>query len=226
MIVLVPGRPSSPPAPPTKKSTITSLATKYIYFCLLPWNDANPGDFLLAKWKGKVSECKSNEKENVLVNKIRANRQVARVVRRLGKERGPAAFQTLGSVSPHAFFFSWNPLSLCQDNRCVSCSWTDTGNQTACVSITILPREVTHLELKHGHTPLGISDGYRCKDKVSEFCLWRRVVFCLFVLDITGKALQSIYALLGWVSQDTNQGPYISVTRRLCKYTSININLY
>lgn len=64
----------------------------------------------------------------------------------------------------------------------------------------MLPRELTHLEFKHYHKLSGISDGYRssyrtpvAKFKVSTFCLWRRG----FVLDIKGKALKSIYALLG-----------------------------
>lgn len=42
----------------------------------------------------------------MLMNKIRANRKVARVACNLRKERGCAEFKTLGSESPHAFVFS------------------------------------------------------------------------------------------------------------------------
>lgn len=49
----------------------------------------------------------------MLINKIGANRKVARVLCHLRKERGCAEFQTLGFVSPRAFFFSGiPPLSL------------------------------------------------------------------------------------------------------------------
>lgn len=56
----------------------------------------------------------------MLMNKIGANRKTARV-RSLRKERGRAEFKILGSESPHASFFPWIPLSLCQNNSYVSC---------------------------------------------------------------------------------------------------------
>lgn len=117
------------------------------------------------------------------------------------EERGGCAeFQTLGFVSQLAFSFLGFPLALSQYNGCVSCSWADPGNQTLHVSLTILPREITHLELKPDHKLLGSSDCYRYKElqklkiNVSKFCLLEKGVF---VLDIEGKALQSIYDL--WV---------------------------
>lgn len=60
-------------------------------------------------------------KENMLMNKIRANRKIAHVCS-LRKERGRAEFKILGLESPHASFFSWIPPSLCQNNSYVSCS--------------------------------------------------------------------------------------------------------
>lgn len=98
----------------------------------------------------------------MLINKIRANEKAAHVVCSLRKERGRAELETLESVSSHAFFFSWIPLSLCRDNSCVFCGQADTGNQILRVSLSILPRGITHLELKHYHKLLGISGCYRC----------------------------------------------------------------
>ena len=119
--------------------------------------------FLLQNQNGTLEEYKSREKGNMLINKIRANRKAAHVVCSLWKGGvGRAEFQTLEFVSSHAFFLSWIPLSLCQDNGCVSCSQANTGNQILRVSISKLPREITHLELKHYHKLLGISDCYRC----------------------------------------------------------------
>lgn len=72
--------------------------------------------------------------------------------------------KTLGFASPHAgvCFFFLILFSLCQENICVSYSCVFTGTQMLCVSIAILPREATHLELKYYHKLLGVSDGYRC----------------------------------------------------------------
>lgn len=99
----------------------------------------------------------------MLINKKGANRKVARVLCHLRKERGCAEFDTGVCISTCIFLF-WDSPSLCQDNSCVSCSWADPGNQTLHVSLTILPREITHLELKHDHKLLGSSDCYRRKE--------------------------------------------------------------
>lgn len=56
----------------------------------------------------------------MLMNKIGANRKTARFCS-LRKERGRAEFKILGLESPHASFFPWIPLSLCQNNSYVSC---------------------------------------------------------------------------------------------------------
>lgn len=45
------------------------------------------------------------------MNKIRANRKAARVARNLREVTGCVEFKTLGLESPHAFVFSWIPLS-------------------------------------------------------------------------------------------------------------------
>lgn len=118
-------------------------------------------DYPLTESKGNVG-YKSKQKGNRLINKIHANRKVARVACSLRIGRGCAELETLGFVSSCAFFFSQIPLSLCQDNSCIFCSWADTGNQILSVSITILPREITHLELNYSHKLLRISDCYRC----------------------------------------------------------------
>lgn len=183
MAVLLPGCPSSNLSPTSKTTTfICPAAIAHLSIPdALPLTDENTRGFPLAKLKGNVRGYKSRQKGNMLINKTRANRKVAHVVCSLRTERGCAEFKTLGFASPHAFFFSWIPLSLCQDNSCVSCSWADTGNQILCVSINYTSQEITHLELKHYHKLLGISDCYRChyrtpvaKIKVSKFCLWRR----------------------------------------------------
>lgn len=87
---------------------------------------------------------------------------------------------------------------------CASCIWADTGNQVLCVSINYTPREITHLELKQYHKLLRISACYRWLQqprlKFPNSALGDRI----FIVNIKGKALESIYALLGWVSQDTN----------------------
>lgn len=120
------------------------------------------GDYPLAESKGNVG-YKSKQKGNRPINKIHANRKVARVACSLRIGGGCAELETLGFVSSCAFFFSQIPLSLCQDNSRIFCSWADTGNQILSVSITILPREITHLELNYYHKLLRISDCYRCR---------------------------------------------------------------
>lgn len=66
---------------------------------------------------------------------------------------------------------------------------------------TILLREITHLELKHYHKLLEISDCYRCHERVpvamievSKFGLWRRE-FCFQ----TSKVRLSSQFMLCWV---------------------------
>lgn len=91
---------------------------------------------------------------------------------------------------------------------CVSCIWADTGNQVLCVSINYPPRERTHLELKQYHKLFRISDLLQVslqdsssQDRSFQMWPWEERIS---VSDVKGKALKTIYALLGWVSQDTN----------------------
>lgn len=116
----------------------------------------------------------------MLINKIGANRKVAWVLCLLRKEGGVLNSRHWGLLSPLAFSFLGFPLALSQYNGCVSCSWADPGNQTLHGSLTILPREITHLELKPDHKLLGSSDCYRYKELQKQrstspnSAFWRR----------------------------------------------------
>lgn len=143
--------------PTSTTATNPSTTAHLSILASLPWTDANTLIFPLAKWKGNIRGYKSKQEESMLVNKIHATKKLHVCCAVWGKRGGVLNSKHL-ALCLHVHLSFLGSLSLCQDNSCVSCSWAVPGNQILHVSITILPREITHLELKHDHKLLGISD--------------------------------------------------------------------
>lgn len=92
----VPFFPTCPPLPRHHLHQHT-----YQFLLLSHWLTQMQVIFLLQNWQGTLQRYKSRQKGSVF----------ARVACNLRKERGCAELKTHGLESPHAFFFSWIPLS-------------------------------------------------------------------------------------------------------------------